>query len=1233
MPSASVAHRIAPNPDRGLSLSSLLGNDYERKKKQLQQELRLEYKHAAKIKDLKTSEPPTQPQGLLLPIEEKILVQKKLREERKKEYNLFLQEKAKIERFKRGTPPLTSKPGQVQASDAVYISSPASPLPILNIHKHIHPPPREHPASRRVAATLTEAVDNGESTGTRGPGHRRRRQRQLPKPKEPYSSEEEPITDKEEELEFRHKRRQDGHTLEPEYTEGRRTRERRANSRAPQRTKKVGAPSVRDQNNNEWVWKSDPQMPDSTRTAARSRPATSKNTAGFGTGLMIGAAEEQAVSQMKKEKYKQELLKQIAEQQRNKIREKKLELRVAPTRATDPGKQPDRRKQFGAINRQYDSWRRDVSQEDTEQRGPPGNTHVDFSTAPSQLTEKTAPGSGTRAAHGVPSLHYLDEDYHRDSSSMLAEVAIPRVAGVPPTLTNNYKTPYDAAYNYYGNRNPLDLNLPYNQNLPGGMHPSGDFHSHPQRPPTFRPRGHTEASDQHSASPLDGGELPAEKSQQRRERALSYQNALMQQINEKEGRKRREKEEKEQYDVKLEAEMLAYNPWGRSGGGASIKDEKGNLVSDLNQMHKTNEESYRNPVSRKSGPTQSFSMTDAHTPGAEGRAPLSHRLPGFNDKPTPQQLHVQDKYKEDLKQQINEKEGRKRREKEEKEQYDVKLEAEMLAYNPWGRSGGGASIKDEKGNLVSDLNQMHKTNEESYRHPVSRKSGPTQSFSMTDAHTPGAEGRAPLSHRLPGFNDKPTPQQLHVQDRYKEDLKQQIEDNKQKQKEEMERMRIEEEKDEKRLAAQRACIQQEYDKEQRKQKEMQHMKEKAGWIQESKTQHQEEEKRVRQEEESEKKVPESARDREEKKGLLSYEQREPSPPIPTLQRKQTAFVASRPSSVESQFTARTGRSVSAPHSPPVPEKIYPLQDGQQEVIRELSALRKYLRNEQRQLELQRCQTDLQESHYTPSNRPTGRHREAFKSMHKQAVQPSTRSPFSGAAGVNMQNIREFNQLKYRDTASREEVRHMYPDPPTDEQSLDIQQQALLREQQRNIRLMKRKEEHDVLEQPLSHHQSRNKPGRSIHAESTLPSEASFIDVYSGEGPVHQQRRRQPSERHERTTSGRRHDYDWDRNNQPGAQSVQSVTSLHLECKVRDHNQHRITRRDPGDYSCRSEGPSVDEVNVSLLRSALERRVSMETVATEAWLRPGTSDTVKRAVCMERPNSGMDAPPWLTHRVS
>ena len=57
-----------------------------------------------------------------------------------------------------------------------------------------------------------------------------------------------------------------------------------------------------------------------------------------------------------------------------------------------------------------------------------------------------------------------------------------------------------------------------------------------------------------------------------------------------------------------------------------------------------------------------------------------------------------------------------------------------------------------------------------------------------------------------------------------------------------------------------------------------------------------------------------------------------------------------------------------------------------------------------------------------------------------------------------------------------------------------------------------------------------------------------------------------------------------------------------------------------------EEPSVDEVDVLSLRSALERRVSTDTVATEAWLRPGTSDTVKHSGRRERPNGRRDAPP-------
>ncbi|KAM7369940.1 hypothetical protein PAMP_011228 [Pampus punctatissimus] len=969
---------MSANRDLGLGL--VLGTDYERKKQKLQQELQLDYKHyVATKKDLKTTEPHPQPQSLSLPIDERVSVKEKLREERKKEYNLFLQGQTQTRRLKRGTSPVTYKPGHVQPSDDVCISSPTSPLPILNNHTHELRSHRERAPSRRDAATLTEAGDTGnneKSTGTWSPEHQGRRCWQRRRPKEHYSSEDELNLDKDKELDLRHSRWQDTHTPEPKYKEARRTREHKAN-RDPQDIKGVEAPGVHDQNNNERVWKSDSlQKPDRMRVAMRSRPATSKDEVKFATGLMIGATEEQTTSQMRKEQYKQELLKQIAEQQINKKREKQLELKVAATGATDPEKKPDRIQQFGAVNRHHDSCRHDVSYkpikgveatgkdpyptpkadkpiENTEQRASTGKSRVAFpSLNVDNNTALSQPGSGSGAALGGPSLGYFKEDYHRDFSDMLGGVAISR------------------------------------------------------------------ATDHHRASPLIVGELSADISMQRRESAINYQEALRQQIKESQERKRKEKEEKERYDAKIEAEIKAYNPWGRSGGGAPIKDQRGNLVSDLNHMHRVNE-----------------------------------------------------------------------------------------------------------------------------------------NFMTRNGPAPVVEARAPLSHRISGFTDPPTQQQLHMHDTYKEALKQQIEENRLKQSEERERIRIEEEKEEKRLADQRARIRQEYEEEQRKQKKIGHGLENQSWIHESKTHHLMEEKKAREKQEIERRAPESGRDKEEKQALVENEE----------------------------------RSVSAPHFRPVPAKTHQQQDGQQEVLRELSALRRYLRKEQKQLEVQLRQTDRQERHYTPPSRPRGRPQvDAFEPVNKQAVKPLTRSPSSGAARVNMQTIREFNQLKYRDTASREEVCHMFPDPPTDAQSLDIQQQALLRAQQRKISLMKKEEEHDYLDQQLRQH----------HPEAGVSLDQRERDI------------------------------------QPG-HSLQSATGLNLESEVRARNQQHSSRHDSciGDHKSRSEGMSGDEVDVLSLCSALERRVSVDTVATEAWLRPGTSDAVKPSGCKERPGRRRDTPPWLTHRIT
>lgn len=181
------------------------------------------------------------------------LSQEKLREERSKEYNLFLREQAQLRGLRRETPPVTSKvmriisyqtsalmlcryffrnntqlwselfsysffpqPGQVQASDREWISSPASPLPI-STHNNPHPPSREHLRSRRDAATLTESLDNAKRTGTRRPAYQGQRRWQIYHLKEPYSSEEELSTDREEEFDFKHRRRRERHTPERDH--------------------------------------------------------------------------------------------------------------------------------------------------------------------------------------------------------------------------------------------------------------------------------------------------------------------------------------------------------------------------------------------------------------------------------------------------------------------------------------------------------------------------------------------------------------------------------------------------------------------------------------------------------------------------------------------------------------------------------------------------------------------------------------------------------------------------------------------------------------------------------------------------------------------------------------------------------------------------------------------------------------------------------------------------------
>ncbi|MBW04167.1 Centrosome and spindle pole-associated protein 1, partial [Eschrichtius robustus] len=86
---------------------------------------------------------------------------------------------------------------------------------------------------------------------------------------------------------------------------------------------------------------------DSARDNEPSIPANREMCSPF-AGMLFGG-EDRELIQRRKEKYRQELLEQMAEQQKNKRREKDLDLRVAASGAQDPEKSPDRLKHVAAL--------------------------------------------------------------------------------------------------------------------------------------------------------------------------------------------------------------------------------------------------------------------------------------------------------------------------------------------------------------------------------------------------------------------------------------------------------------------------------------------------------------------------------------------------------------------------------------------------------------------------------------------------------------------------------------------------------------------------------------------------------------------------------------------------------------------------------------------------------------------------------------------------------------------
>ncbi|XP_059757805.1 centrosome and spindle pole-associated protein 1 isoform X11 [Balaenoptera ricei] len=798
----------------------------------------------------------------------------------------------------------------------------------------------------------------------------------------------------------------------------------------------------------------------SARDNEPSIPANREMCSPF-AGMLFGG-EDRELIQRRKEKYRQELLEQMAEQQKNKRREKDLDLRVAASGAQDPEKSPDRLKQFSVTPRHF------------EETTPPERPRVAFQTPLPPLSAPSVPP--IPSVYSIPS---QNEDLHNGLSSTLGEMVPPSIAALPPPpllppLATNYRTPYDDAYYFYGARNTLDPSLAYYGSGMMGVQPA----AYVTAPVTHQP-----------AQPIV----------------------------------------------------------------STVGQNELKITSD--------------------------------------RAINSGLF--FEDKPKPSKQSLQS-YQEALQQQIREREERRKKEREEKEEYEAKLEAEMRSYNPWGKGGGGAPLRDAKGNLISHMQ--------------------TQS-------SPFARGNI--------FGEPPTELQIKQQELYKNFLRFQIEEKKQREEAERERLRIAEEKEEKRLAEQRARIQQEYEEEQEKkrEKEEEQRLKNEELIRLAEERRKEAERKKKEEEEKHNLQLQHYYERENIIGEETKRLRQPSPVIPALQNK-IASKLQRPPSVDSIITSFIQESsVSRAQSPPVPARKNQLraEEEKKNVIMELSEMRKQLRSEERRLQGRLLHMDSEdEVHIRKRERNP---MDVFDMARHRLQAPVRRQSPKGLDTTTFQNIHDFNELKDRDSETRVDLKFMYPDPPRDYHTLEIQQQALLREQQKRLNRIKMQEgaEVDLDAVPSTKVRDHRMPRDDTNdflKNSLLESDSAFIGAYGETYPAIGETypaieddalplpSQLPSARERRRNKLKGLDFDNSHPNvPPDGLSLKSVSSVNTD-QLRMRNEERMRKLN----ELQNKPVNTDDESSLVDPDDIMKHMGDDgsnSVATEPWLRPGTSETLKR----------------------
>ncbi|XP_069127982.1 centrosome and spindle pole-associated protein 1-like isoform X1 [Argopecten irradians] len=516
------------------------------------------------------------------------------------------------------------------------------------------------------------------------------------------------------------------------------------------------------------------------------------------------------------------------------------------------------------------------------------------------------------------------------------------------------------------------------------------------------------------------------------------------------------------------------------------------------------------------------------------RRPARHRSPG---RTTPYQFDADQEdrqtinsnkreYANDLARQMELDKLKRERLKQEDMRYEKKIEEDMLNYNPFGRSGGGAPNLDSRGQPIADLRQMRKrVDDPSYTPPPRESPRFRAPVSPKDDYIPpppaqiNAEGET--TYALGGhgiFGNPRTEEEKSKADKYKDDLRLQILEKKRQDQLKKEQEKIEEEKENRRLEEQRQRIQRDFDEEQRKKRE----KEEENRRKQEELIRKNEEKRREAERAKREKAEIRQRDRERElddQKRIESQQRTSSPPVPTL-RSKLATSDGEPKG-EDEVEARGD-------SPPVPAqrsqretqpkpKARPPPDPVQranssEVLRELATMRQQLESERKRVEGALNKQKNEPEVFDPRlvQRPQPKEVDVFK----RATEGNASVPQRVSDTANPKNIQEFQDLKYKapeeptaapaaptseasaeskaappgDTESRRAFRSMFPEQPYTNTTLESQQDAMLRQQNEQIRTLKDRSYVPPNDLGMSARQGTGTP------RSLLQANTAFIDV-------------------------------------------------------------------------------------------------------------------------------------------